>query len=599
MNKKWISKAAMTLGVLTMLGSAGAGMSSIAHATPDTPYISTNAVSDNTSDRTITLWKYEIKSSAELGERGDGEKLDTSTAPDLAGKKLMGDVKFEIVRVIPKKDSSGNYYKLDDPTKQVEGTHYDVDTTFAAIEQSTGDHEAGAEFGKTTFNVGKGKEADGIYLIREVPNASGDYTYTDENGKEKKVATPMAPFFAYLPQTKRDNEDKLIYDVHVYPKNIVNDTSADKTIEGQKGYSIKAGQPFQWEATVKLPTGLYFEAKEDLTIVNVFDKDNNPLPDRTVVAGEEVYANYFYIDDALNKALHLDDVEVEVFDGTNWVKLTLNTDYEVYKNGSSTKEAAHPITNANGSETQVHIELTEAGMKKVEGVYTDIRAIYHTHTDVDFNGVIENKFDSSYLIPGQKPVNTPSENNPEYFDGGFTIDKTEEDSTKKLEGAEFYIATSEQNAKDKNFLASNGESYTLNDDGTGTPPLPAGVTFLTDTTDASGKAKFDGLALDWYTDTDGDGFQDEDEPTWEHKDIKRSYWLVETKSPDGFELLKEPIEVVVTWNPTDTTVHVENKTQTKLPFTGGAGTTLIIIIAIGAITIGTAAIAIDKKRRHA
>ncbi|MBO0454668.1 SpaH/EbpB family LPXTG-anchored major pilin [Candidatus Enterococcus murrayae] len=598
--RKWISKAAMTLGVLTMLGAAGSGLGSIAYATPAVPYVSTNAISDDTSDRTITLWKYEIKSSAELGERGDGEKLDPSVTPDTTGKKLMGDVEFEIVRVIPKKDASDNYYKLDDPTKQVEGTHYDVDSGFTPIKQKTGDHTTGAGFGTTTFNVGNGKAADGIYLIREVPNSSGDYTYTDDEGTEKKVATPMAPFFAYLPQTKRDSEDKLIYDVHVYPKNIVNDTELDKTVQDQKGYSIKAGQPFQWEATVKLPTGLYFEANEDMTITNVFDKDGVAQPDIDVTAGTEVYANHFYIHDALAKELHLDDVNVEVFNvGGTPVRLTLGTDYTVFKNGSSTAETAHPITDPNGAVTDIRIELTEAGMKKVEGNYTHIQAIYETHTDVDFNGVIENKFDSGYLIPGQKPITNTSENNPEYFDGGFTIDKTEEDKDKKLAGAQFYIAASEADAIAKKFIASNGESYTLNDDGSATPSLPTGVTFLTDTTDASGHAQFDGLALNWYTDTNSNGKQDADEPTWAHADIERDYWLVETVSPDGFELLKNPIKVTVKLDPADVTVHVENKTQTKLPFTGGTGTMLLIIIAIGAITIGTAAIAIDKKRRHA
>lgn len=599
-NKKtWLSKTAMTLGILIMLGASGTGLGSIAHATPDVPYISTSRLSDNSSDRTITLWKYEIKSSAELGERGDGEKLDPSTAPDLVGKKLMGDVEFEIVRVIPKKDGASNYYKLDDPTKQIEGTHYDIDSSFTPIKQKTGDHTTGAGFGKTTFNVGKGKAGDGIYLIREVPDSNGDYSYTDEKGDLKKVATPMAPFFAYLPQTRRDNENRLIYDVHVYPKNIVNDTSADKTIEGQKGYSIKAGQPFQWEATVKLPTGLYFKADKEMTITNVYDKDGNKLPDKSVSAGDEVYANYFYIHDALNKALYLDDVEVDVFDGTNWTKLTLNTDYKVFKNGSTTAEAKHPIKNPNGAVTDVRIELTEAGMKKVEGTFTDIRATYYTHTDVDFNGVIENKFETGYLIPGQKPVEIPSENNPKYFDGGFVIDKTEEDKGKKLAGAEFYIAISEQDAKDKKFLASDGKSYTLKDDGSANPALPTGVTFLKDTTDDKGHAQFDGLALNWYTDKNNNNKQDEDEPTWNLADISRDYWLVETKSPDGFELLKEPIKVTVKTNPSDVSVHVENKAQTKLPFTGGTGTTLIIIIAIGSITIGTAAIAIDKKRRAA
>ncbi|MCZ2846301.1 MAG: hypothetical protein O2U61_07415, partial [Candidatus Bathyarchaeota archaeon] len=100
MNKKWISKAAMTLGVMTMLGSAGAGMSSIAHATPDVPYVSTNTLSDDSSDRTITLWKYEIKSAADLKDRDNGEMLDPND-PKLKDKVLMEGVEFEIVRVIP------------------------------------------------------------------------------------------------------------------------------------------------------------------------------------------------------------------------------------------------------------------------------------------------------------------------------------------------------------------------------------------------------------------------------------------------------------------------------------------------------------------
>ncbi|MDN6002039.1 MAG: SpaH/EbpB family LPXTG-anchored major pilin [Enterococcus sp.] len=629
--RKWISKVAMTLGVLTMLGSAGAGLGSIAYATPDIPYVSTNAISDDSSDRTITLWKYEIKSAAELGERGDGEKIDPSKTPDTTGKKLMGDVEFEIVRVIPKKDASGNYYKLDDPTVQVSGTHYDVDPTFTPVKQKTGDHTTGAKFGTTTFNVGNGKTADGIYLIREVPtrtlpDGTDEYEFTDENGDTKKISTPMQPFFAYLPQTKRDSENELIYDVHVYPKNIVNDSKGDKTVEGQKGYSIKAGLPFQWEATVKLPTGLYNKITQNMTITNRYDKAGGALPDLDITASPtvpyELYADEFYIHDELNEELHLDNVEVEVLNKVTppatptWSKLVLGTDYTVTVDGAA--KATAPITKVkDGTPTDVKIELTQAGMKKIEGNYTDIRAIYHTHTDEDFNGVIENEFDYGYLIPGQKPFTDTPEDNPEYYDGGFTIDKTEEDKDKKLAGAVFYIATSEQDAKDGIFLASDGESYRLKadpKDPTGkpaqTPPSPA--YFLTDTTDATGHAQFDGLKLDWYTESGNHGpgedpKQDADIPseaTWPKVNpgdgspfISKDYWLVETESPDGFELLKTPTKVTVTLDPSDTKVHVENKIQTKLPFTGGTGTMLLVIIAIGSITIGTAAIAIDKKRR--
>lgn len=591
MNKRWISKTAMTLGVLTMVGSAGAGLGSIAYAAPDAPYVSTNAISDDTSDRTITLWKYEIKSPAELKDRDNGEMLDPND-PKLKDKVLMEGVEFEIVRVIPNKNASGDYVKLDDPTKQKEGAanDYTIDPTFTA---QTG--KTGAD-GKLTFNVGTGKAADGIYLVREVPDANGDYWYM-KDGVKTKVSTPMAPFFAYLPQTKRDNEKELIYDVHVYPKNIVNSSNGNKTVEGQKGYSIKAGQPFQWEATVDLPTNLYFEAKEDMTIVNRHDKDGNELPDLDVTAGTEVYADYFYIFDELNEELHLDEVELEAFDGTDWVKLALNTDYTVTVDDNA--KTTNPISKVkDGTSTKVKIELTQAGMKKLEGNYTKIRGIYQTHTDVDFNGVIENKFDYGYLIPGSKPVTETPGSTPEYFDGGFTVDKTEEDSTKKLAGAEFYIATSKENADQGRFLASDGKTYKKDTDKFGAADtLPKNVTFLKDTTDENGHAQFNGLELDWYTDANKNGKQDEDEPTWDHADIERDYWLVETKSPDGFELLKDPIKVTIKLKPEDVKVHVENKTQTKLPFTGGTGTMLTIIIAIGAITIGTAAIAIDKKRR--
>ena len=45
-------------------------------------------VADNTSPRSITLWKYEVKDLSELGDRGDGEMDDTVTKTPLAGIKV-------------------------------------------------------------------------------------------------------------------------------------------------------------------------------------------------------------------------------------------------------------------------------------------------------------------------------------------------------------------------------------------------------------------------------------------------------------------------------------------------------------------------------
>ena len=57
------------------------------------------------------------------------------------------------------------------------------------------------------------------------------------------------------------------------------------------------------------------------------------------------------------------------------------------------------------------------------------------------------------------------------------------------------------------------------------------------------------------------------------------YTIVETKAPDGFELLKEPIKVTVPTYNYISIVHVGDKGQTKLPFAGGTKAMRMILIA--------------------
>ncbi|PNE50362.1 hypothetical protein AUF12_07600 [Enterococcus avium] len=63
------------------------------------------------------------------------------------------------------------------------------------------------------------------------------------------------------------------------------------------------------------------------------------------------------------------------------------------------------------------------------------------------------------------------------------------------------------------------------------------------------------------------------------------YTFVETKAPDGFELLKEPIKVTIPTYNYIATLHVSDDSQTKLPFTGGTKAMRIILIASAALFV--------------
>lgn len=81
-----------------------------------------------------------------------------------------------------------------------------------------------------------------------------------------------------------------------------------------------------------------------------------------------------------------------------------------------------------------------------------------------------------------------------------------------------------------------------------------------------------------------------------------TYYLTETKQPDGYNKLSAPITVVIDENGNITVdrttvneVKVENKTGSLLPSTGGSGTTMIYIL--GAILVlGSSVVLITKKR---
>lgn len=585
MKNKALSRALVCGALLTMAGTIVVP----AISNPIAVHAATqSAVADDTSDRSITLTKYQATDLNDHGEAGDG----TATNPNRA---VLQGVEFKLQRVkaMPGKN-------LSDASTAKEGTDYTIDTAFEAQTKTTDAN------GKITWDLGTGKANDGIYLVTEVNSSSAVDPAT---GKSVEVTTPSAPFFVQVPMTNRTSSSDLIYAVVVEPKNVtVNALEPVKTINDKFGDAVLAGNTFEWELTSNIPSGLYSTAKAE-TEVPMVDKDGNPLYDasgnaivKTFAAGDVIYiepdagATYY---DASGAAVPADKI-VAVSNFTMVDKLNANLKYMgatvwALPNGASDYvelpadyyTIAAPAVGSSGTVT---MKLTKAGLAKIND-YEKISTHLITKLDEGFDGLIPNTFEVNYQTPGGKPttpVTPPVE--PKTYTGGFNLLKVEKgDDSKVLSGAIFHIASNEQDAKDGKFLASDGKSYTVAEAAT------AGVTLLSATTNAAGRADFDGLPLTW-TDTNANGVVDETADA-----IERDYWVVETTAPKGYELLKSPQQIKVNLNTakdTDIELKVEDEKQTNLPFTGGVGTTLMVTIALGAIAIGTTTIVINKKRNR-
>lgn len=89
-----------------------------------------------------------------------------------------------------------------------------------------------------------------------------------------------------------------------------------------------------------------------------------------------------------------------------------------------------------------------------------------------------------------------------------------------------------------------------------------------------------------------------------------TYYLEETKAPDGYNRLKEPVKVVITANIADDKtvtatitynetatgpVKIENQTGVELPSTGGIGTTVFYVI--GGLLMGVAVVLLVTRKK--
>lgn len=168
------------------------------------------------------------------------------------------------------------------------------------------------------------------------------------------------------------------------------------------------------------------------------------------------------------------------------------------------------------------------------------------------------------------------------YSAKVVIDKFVKDSQEtKLAGAQFVLTKTETTTEDgQTVVTTKYYKYTA-----ATDTDPAKVSWVDEqknatvvTTDDNGAGSFNGLK---------DG----------------TYYLLEIAAPDGYNLLAEPVEVVINGvnatavNTTSLTVTegVANETGPVLPTTGGMGTTIFYVL--GGLLIVAAGVALITRRR--
>ena len=162
----------------------------------------------------------------------------------------------------------------------------------------------------------------------------------------------------------------------------------------------------------------------------------------------------------------------------------------------------------------------------------------------------------------------------------FKFHQKDENNKAPLTGAKFTLNTTNQAGTEIKLIDKGNNVYRV--------AKPTGENTFEDkaiteiTTDATGKFTIQGLDSD-------------------------TYYLTETKAPDGYNKLKDPIKITIDNEGNvklgengetpvaNGEVQVQNKTGAEMPSTGGIGTTVFYVVG-GILAVGAAVLLVTKKR---
>lgn len=286
---------------------------------------------------------------------------------------------------------------------------------------------------------------------------------------------------------------------------------------------------------------------------------------KSKVPNMDEYKTYvFNFVDTLSKGLTLDQNSIKVTIGAS--ELQKDVDYAV------------SATGGNGAATELKITMTDFKRKHGGKAGQDIKVTYSA--SINEHAVVgqDDAGNSAKLEYSNDPINggtgtsVPSVTHGYTF--GFDINKTDGMDGPALAGAVFQLQKKGEGTPIKLIVENPGDE---------TQPAvvrPAktgeGNAVDTITTPKSGKITFEGLDA-------------------------IAYQLVETKAPDGYNKLKNPVDVTIVANydqdgvlqswtvnggGNDVALNIQNNKGTLLPGTGGMGTILFTLVGAAAIGYG-------------
>lgn len=311
--------------------------------------------------------------------------------------------------------------------------------------------------------------------------------------------------------------------------------------------------------------------------VTIEDKNKKPTVEKKIVEGDQLAdKNSANIGDAVNFKTTITaqaGAKKYVLHDTMSGSLTFNDDVVVTYNGNVLNDSDdYTVTKPGADGCTFDVTFKDSFLNKL-GANDKIEVTYSA--TVNDNAVVKDPMtNKTHLTYGDKNTET---NKPETTTKTFGIPVFKYTNVNTpLAGAEFILSTDPNCVDDTKNL-----KFTKN---------------------TEGKYRYDKTGSTTLTSLD----KGRDKGRIDVEGLKAgTYYLKETKAPDGYNLLKKPVTITIdsegkiyvdgSGEVNNGDVRVQNNSGTLLPNTGGVGTTMIYLIG-GVLVLGSGVVLATKRR---